>query len=344
MTDNPGGWVEVTDACNMFCPGCYRQRVEGHRRLEDVLEDIRACQELTRCDCMKISGGEPLIYPYILDVVDFISKNGMKPLILTNGLGLDIKFARELEKAGLKRINFHIDKAQNRPGCEGKRESELNVLRQHYADLIGEIKGISCGFNLTVSRSNLDEIPDVIEWGLRNIHKVGHISFIALRGICVSDDTVFFANGRQLDPVAVPNRFENPEEITITSEEMLDVIQRKFPQIKPCAYIGGTSFPETNKYLVSVNIGTKRHNFGSLGARTLELIQVLNHLRRGRYMTSSSHTPVGRKIFLLSFFDPEIRKIFVRFLKFSFKYPAEIFGKIYAQPIALEQPLELIDG
>jgi len=265
MTDNPGGWVEVTDICNFSCPGCYRQTVEGHRKLEGILADIKKCQKLTNCDCMKISGGEPLIYPHILDVVDFISRNGMKPLVLTNGYGLEQKFALELEKAGLKRINFHVDSAQNRPGWTGKNEVELNELRQHYADLIWRFKGISCGFNMTVSRSNLDDIPDIIEWALKNIHKVGHIALIALRGICISDDVVFFANGEQIDPNMVPNRFENPEEITITSEEMLDVICEKFPETKPCAYIGGTSFPESHKYLVAVNVGSKKNTYSKTG-------------------------------------------------------------------------------
>lgn len=31
MTDNPGGWIEVTDHCNLHCPGCYRKRTEGRR-------------------------------------------------------------------------------------------------------------------------------------------------------------------------------------------------------------------------------------------------------------------------------------------------------------------------
>ena len=31
MNDNPQGWVEVTDICNLHCRGCYRQRLEGHK-------------------------------------------------------------------------------------------------------------------------------------------------------------------------------------------------------------------------------------------------------------------------------------------------------------------------
>ena len=32
-TDNPIGWLEVTDVCNIHCRGCYRQHSTGHRPL-----------------------------------------------------------------------------------------------------------------------------------------------------------------------------------------------------------------------------------------------------------------------------------------------------------------------
>ena len=30
--DNPIGWLEVTDTCNIYCKGCYRQRLTGMPR------------------------------------------------------------------------------------------------------------------------------------------------------------------------------------------------------------------------------------------------------------------------------------------------------------------------
>ena len=43
LYDNPVGWVEITDKCNMDCLGCYRNYLatdEGHKRLEDIKEEI----------------------------------------------------------------------------------------------------------------------------------------------------------------------------------------------------------------------------------------------------------------------------------------------------------------
>ena len=40
MNDNPIGWLETTDQCNIHCMGCYRQQIAGHKPLDEVKEDI----------------------------------------------------------------------------------------------------------------------------------------------------------------------------------------------------------------------------------------------------------------------------------------------------------------
>jgi hypothetical protein len=53
---------------------------------------------------------------------------------------------------------------------------------------------------------------------------------------------------------------------------------------------------------------------------------------------------VGLKLFLLLFFDSQVKKGFVSFLKFLIKNPLVLFDSIYAQSIHLQQPNEIIDG
>lgn len=344
VTDNPGGWVNVTDSCNLNCPQCFRRTIEGHRPLQDILDDIATCQEMRNCDDMKISGGEPLTYPHLLKVVRFIARRGMKPFLMTNGVGLDLPLIRKLANAGLSRFNFHIDSGQNRPGWEGRTEVQLNELRQSLADMVASVKGIGCGFNITVTRANLDSVPDVVGWAIRNIHKVNHMTLIALRGIVIDHDVAFFSRGERLPPEVIPNTIDDPHEVNITADEILGSIQQRFPAVSPSGYLNGSAFPGTNKYLVSVVVGSKGHTYGSLGARSLEAIQVVSHMVKGRYVSITKKTRVGRKIFLMGLLDPAIRKTFVRFLKTMGLGPWHLFDRIYIQPIAIEQPIEIIEG
>jgi len=39
-TDNQAGWIEVTDKCDLFCKGCYRHKIDGHKSLDEIKNDI----------------------------------------------------------------------------------------------------------------------------------------------------------------------------------------------------------------------------------------------------------------------------------------------------------------
>jgi MoaA/NifB/PqqE/SkfB family radical SAM enzyme len=69
VSDNPIGWLEITDKCNIVCKGCYREEMEGHRPLDVLKEEIRKLKELRNPDSICIAGGEPLLHPNILDTV-----------------------------------------------------------------------------------------------------------------------------------------------------------------------------------------------------------------------------------------------------------------------------------
>jgi hypothetical protein len=343
-TDNPGGWVDVTDICDLHCPGCYRVTREGHRPLAEVLADIDACRVLTNCDDMKIAGGEPLTYPHLHEVIRHISSRGLKPFLLTNGLGLDRSLARSLARAGLKKFNFHVDSGQGRPGWEGRTETDLNALRQSLVDLVAGIPGVGCGFNLTVSPDNLPFLPEVMAWALKNIRTVHHMTLIALRGVALDDHVALFAGGRRLAPELLPGLAPDAAAVGLTTDDLLERIQSRFPAIAPSGYLNGCAYPETNKYLVAVLAASRRELFGSLGPKSMEIIQTAIHLVRGRYAALTKRTKVGRKVFALAAFDREVRRALRRYLRSSVARPWRAFDPIYIQSIALEQPLEIIDG
>jgi organic radical activating enzyme len=341
-TDNPGAWVEVTDECDMYCPGCYRHRLEGHRPLEEVKRDILFCQEKTNCERIAIAGGEPLIYPHIVEVVDFIARRKMKPMILTNGEKFSWELACELKKAGLTQVYFHVDSGQERPDWEGKDEEELNTLRQRFADLVFELGNVQCGFNITVFRSTLKYIPHIVEWARANIHKVQFLSLIAFRGMLISKGIRYIAEGKEIDPTGLKTLVRNPEEITLSTDEMFETLEESFPDTRPCAYLGGTSVPTTYKFLILMPVGSKKKIYGAVGARTMELAQFSYHLIKGKYNASLKKPKIGKKLFFLSIFDVEVRKAFAHFLKTCVKNPVRILDKIYLQCINLQQPNESI--
>jgi hypothetical protein len=342
--DTAGAWVEVTDECNLECPGCYRHRLTGHRPFEDVKRDIVRCSELTRCDAMAIAGGEPLIYPNILDVVSFIAGRGIKPIIMTNGEALTPDLARALKRAGVAKYHFHVDSAQQRPGWKEKNEAEMNGLRQHFADLLGKVGGAHCGYNVTVTRAGLPYLPELVRWCRRNYKLVDHISIIAFRMLSSLDGFDYFREDRRIDLAAASVDTPLSQEKRITTEEMYETIRAEVPDFEAASYVSGTVDTQSFKYLMIPGVGAGDRTYGTVGPKTMELVQVFHHLFTGRYCAFTRSRKAGRKLFALSLFDPQLRRAAGRYALAVLKNPLRLFDSIRVQMIHLQQPNEVMAG
>jgi hypothetical protein len=340
--DNPGTWIEVTDNCDLACPGCFRHHLEGNRSLDVIKEEIRICQRATNCERIAIAGGEPLLYPQLADVVAFISEQGMKPVLMTNGQRLTREYALELKKAGLVQFYFHVDSGQERPGWEGKDEIAANELRQFYADMVFGLKGVMCGYNTTITRANLEAVPAVVRWGTANIDRVQSLTLIAVRGLLTAPGMEYRAGGEAVDTKRVQCRGDSASEYSITSDEMFELVRSSQPELRPSAYLNGTADPSTNKFLIITPIGSRGALYGVCGARATELAQVLHHFFTGRYTSLVGAPKPSKSIFLASLLDKEVRRAFGRFLKASVRDPALLVRKVHVQCINLVQPTEIV--
>lgn len=163
---------------------------------------------------------------------------------------------------------------------------------------------------------------------MRNLQKVQHVSFIAYRSVPQNGKLSFYADGKKIDPGNFQMIPTDVEDMSITTEEMFGVIHNQFPQLKPCAWLNGTTVYETFKFLIIVNLGTKKQLYGNMGKTTIEMAQMFYHLFFRRYFAFLKSPKTGSKIFLLLFFDPQIRKSFIVFLKPLLKNPLSLFNRI----------------
>jgi len=342
--DAAGAWVEVTDECNLECPGCYRHRLTGHRPVEDVKRDIMRCSELTNCDAMAIAGGEPLIYPDIIEVVSFITGRGIKPIIMTNGEALTLDLARELRRAGVAKYHFHVDSAQQRPNWKDKNEAEMNDLRQHFADLLGRVGGAHCGYNVTITRAGLPYLPELVRWCRRNYDLVDHISIIAFRMLSSHDGFDYYREDRKVNLADAQVDSPLALEKKITIEEMFRTISAEVPDFAAASYVNGTVDAKSYKYLMVPGVGAGDRTYGTVGPKTMELVQVFHHLATGHYCAFTRSRKAGKKLFALSLFDPQLRRAAGRYALAVLKNPLRLFDSIRVQIIHLQQPNEVMAG
>ncbi len=341
MNDNPIAWLEVSDICNIHCEGCYRQYMTGHKTLEAVKEEVLFFKRWRNPDNVSIAGGEPLIYPHIIDLVAFIAQNGIKPVILTNGIALTPELLHELKRAGLAGFTMHVDSHQNRPKWQGKSEAEHNELRQHYADMVAAEGGLYVIFNSTVYPSTYHEIPDVVRWGQKNIDRVHGLVFITYRTATTSDHVATDTSDRQVALEKLSYVREAFDEQFVTSPEVYAKVQECCPGYDASGYLGGTIRHDSFKWLIGAVIGTKNTVYGSIGKQTMEVAQAGHHWFRGTYLAYLGQSKIGRTVFLMSPWDKTVRQAWKNRWRDAFRHPGHLFDGIYVQSVGIIQAPDL---
>ena len=80
LPDNGISWLEPTILCNLKCDGCYRKiESDPHKPWQRVMEELDVFQSKRKSDCISIAGGDPLLYPKIVELVREVRRRGAMP-------------------------------------------------------------------------------------------------------------------------------------------------------------------------------------------------------------------------------------------------------------------------
>ncbi|MCK5115861.1 MAG: GTP 3',8-cyclase MoaA [Candidatus Aegiribacteria sp.] len=163
--------LSVTDRCNIRCIYCMPESgvpLVSHNDILSVDETIRLSGIIVKAaDIRKvrITGGEPLVRKGVLDIVRGISSGHPGELVLTtNGLLLR-GMAKQLDAAGIERVNISLDSLRNdRIRLISRRDIRLEDIEDAVAAAFDA--GLDpVKVNCVVMRDiNDDEIEDFIKW------------------------------------------------------------------------------------------------------------------------------------------------------------------------------------
>jgi MoaA/NifB/PqqE/SkfB family radical SAM enzyme len=352
--DNPISWLEITDVCNIYCKGCYRKNISGHRPLQELKEEVDLFARVRNPDGISIAGGEPLIYPDIVKLVEYIAKSGIKPIIITNTYALTRELLLDLYNAGLYGLTCHIDMLQDRPEyTQGMTELDIMKLRDEKADLIYDVTrgDMNVVFNQTIYHQNFQYIPDIVKWARENVKKVHGLVFITYRGIPIKEGVTFDveSSGSSMEELQESIQYTESDtsQIDILSVDVYNLLKDNFGETyEPCAYLGGTGHIMSYKWWAAVNILEKNgHVYGSIGPRTMEFLQKEYHWRKGTYFAYMRKHRVSRLAMQLTacIGDKRLKKarrqMFWRLLN-----PVKWFQPLYSQTIGIVQAPDMLDN
>lgn len=178
--------VSVTDLCNLRCGYCMPAEGVAKKEHRDILtfdeiENIVRAAANLGVDKVRITGGEPLVRKGIVQLIERLAGiEGIRDLSMTtNGILLK-KYAADLKKAGLNRVNISIDSLNGDKYRKitrwGKLEDVLAGIKEAQAVGLTPIK-----LNVVLMGGyNDDEIEDFVNLTLKEDFQVRFIELMPL--------------------------------------------------------------------------------------------------------------------------------------------------------------------
>ena len=131
-------YIQINTTCNQKCVFCNRPPENSTKqifKLEDIKKRIEEISKNPEVKRIIFTGGEPLLYPKLSEVIQWAKKYYFITEVQTNGTLLDINKLSELKRAGLDIINF--------------------AFHSHKKDVSNKLRGVDFGFDEIIKNLKL---------------------------------------------------------------------------------------------------------------------------------------------------------------------------------------------
>lgn len=168
--------IEVTTDCPLRCPFCYcLPETSKHLPLNEVLYWIKEGHR-HGVTTIGFSGGEVLLYPYLLDAIQAAHTDHCAAILSTSGYGLTQEKYFSLVEAGIDGIHISLNGSteelnlHSRNGYAYAREAIKLLYFNHYP---------ASAINFVLTKDNARDLPDMIK--LAETFHVGCLSVLSLK-------------------------------------------------------------------------------------------------------------------------------------------------------------------
>jgi len=163
--------LSVTDRCDLRCNYCMAETMTFLPR-----KDLLSLEELDRLAAsfiargvrkIRLTGGEPLVRRGLMDLIGNMSRHlksgALDEITLTTNATQLSKYADDLARAGVKRLNVSLDTRDPETFTKLTRRDALGSV------LEGIDAALEAGLKIKINTvalkgTNADEIPDLMTW------------------------------------------------------------------------------------------------------------------------------------------------------------------------------------
>ncbi len=158
--------IQTTYQCQQTCANCYLGDMLNNDSIPDV--DIvrfeQAIRQLPNRTDIRFIGAEPTMNDYLTKMIKIVRQSGHRPSLLTNGLKLrrDV-YAKELKQSGLNLLGISMNGGTNTELYQLFDNGKYAKSKMIALDNCFKYK-ILPHVNMIVDPSNVDEIPNLLEY------------------------------------------------------------------------------------------------------------------------------------------------------------------------------------
>lgn len=158
----------ITDFCDQRCKHCYIFS-EGHPCLETMSLDnmklvlkqiISMCEKMNRTPYIYLTGGDPILHPNFWELLNLFHENNIRFCIMGNPFHLTLENCKKMHELGCVKYQLSLDGLEHthdlfrKPGSFKTTIEKIKVIKE---------SGMWCAVMSTVSKLNMEEIPELID-------------------------------------------------------------------------------------------------------------------------------------------------------------------------------------
>ncbi len=160
--------IGLTAACNFNCIFCSKADSAKEQWDPVLLEEV--LQEARELGLQKVefTGGEPLLFPGIMELIGELKDRGITSLLVTNGRLIEpeiaAKLAREEAMVAVSLTTLQEEKFNRMTGTRGNLPRVLEGIEMLKTAGLGREKPPLLAVQAVASRDNIEEIPQLEQW------------------------------------------------------------------------------------------------------------------------------------------------------------------------------------
>jgi len=159
---------EVTPNCDFNCIYCYnvwKEKPDYQQKtlsLDKAKELFNKILSETEIEGVTITGGEPMLYPNLFELVEFLNKKGLEIGLTTHGALLNDEKTKKLIDAGVSYFEISLDALDELIYNKLTGDNQLDKIKKTILSI--KKYGATLTISTIISKLNLEEIPKIIDF------------------------------------------------------------------------------------------------------------------------------------------------------------------------------------